>query len=277
MSRIGIMQGRLVPPIDNRIQHFPRMNWKDEFDLAAKANLDCIEWIYDMYGIDVNPLASDSGIKEIKSVISISGVQVLSLCADYFMDNPFVRVNMLELQDRMETLTWLMQRGQLLGINRIVLPFVDSSHIDTDIEMDSICKILEKVLLTSEKTSVEIHLETDLTPERFAKLLNRLSHPMLKVNYDIGNSSSLGYIPDEEFSAYGIYIGSVHIKDRLLGGSTVALGTGNADFPSIFDCLKRVRYSGDLILQVARGVSGEELTWAQNNRVFTLNYLQERL
>ncbi len=45
MPRIGIMQGRLVPPINNRIQCFPRDNWRIEFEYAAKAHLDCIEWI----------------------------------------------------------------------------------------------------------------------------------------------------------------------------------------------------------------------------------------
>ena len=28
---ISIMQGRLVPPIDGRIQTFPRERWRDEF------------------------------------------------------------------------------------------------------------------------------------------------------------------------------------------------------------------------------------------------------
>ena len=43
MTHIGIMQGRLVPPTDDRIQCFPRERWADEFELAAQAGLDCIE------------------------------------------------------------------------------------------------------------------------------------------------------------------------------------------------------------------------------------------
>ena len=61
MTHIGIMQGRLVPPTDDRIQCFPRERWADEFELAAQAGLDCIEWIYDLYGADVNPLATEFG------------------------------------------------------------------------------------------------------------------------------------------------------------------------------------------------------------------------
>ena len=50
---------------------------------------------------------------------------------------------------------------------------------------------------------MELHLETSLNPQRFAELLAKVPHPMLKVNYDSGNSSSLGYHPRDEFAAYG--------------------------------------------------------------------------
>ena len=36
------------------------------------------------------------------------------------------------------------------------------------------------------------------------------------VNYDTGNSASLGYDPSEEISVYGHRIINVHIKDRKL-------------------------------------------------------------
>ena len=36
MAHIGIMQGRMIPPTDNRIQCFPRERWADEFELAAE-------------------------------------------------------------------------------------------------------------------------------------------------------------------------------------------------------------------------------------------------
>ncbi len=62
------MQGRLVPPEENRFQCFPRSAWRDEFSLAAKAGLNGIEWIFDEYGEDVNPLTTDSGIAEMLSL-----------------------------------------------------------------------------------------------------------------------------------------------------------------------------------------------------------------
>ena len=61
---------------------------------------------------------------------------------------------------------------------------------------------------------------------------------MVKVNYDTGNSSGLGFIAKDEFAAYGDRIGSIHIKDRLRkpdgGVATKPLGEGSADFEDIF-------------------------------------------
>lgn len=276
MNIIGIMQGRLVPPVENRIQCFPRTNWELEFALAAQAGLSAIEWIYDLYGADVNPLATDQGIERMKSLADQHPVAVRSICADYFMDQPLVRASAAELEERLTTLLWLMRRAHRLRMSRMVLPFVDPSRIDTDEEMASVIAILRRILPVAEETGLELHLETSLTPSRFAELLDQLPHAMLKVNYDSGNSSSLGYNCREEFSAYGTRVGSVHIKDRIRGGATVSLGTGNTDFAALFDCLSQVRYTGDIILQVARDSSGDEVNWARQNRAFVLNHLWGR-
>jgi L-ribulose-5-phosphate 3-epimerase len=273
MTHIGTMQGRLIPPTDNRIQCFPRERWADEFALAHQAGLDCIEWIYDLYGADVNPLATDAGVKKIRDFSHHYEVKILSICADYFMDKPLVRASQAELDDRLNTFYWLLERGRLIGINRMVIPFVDASRIDTQAEIDEVVALLQSLLQKVEKTGIEIHLETSLNPSRFAELLARLPHPLLKANYDSGNSSSLGYAPRDEFAAYGNRVGSVHIKDRLRGASTVPLGKGDADFPALAESLRKVAYGGDFILQVARGTSGDEVAWARQNRDFVLKHI----
>ncbi len=273
MTRIGIMEGRLVPPYNNRIQCFPKDNWSQEFALAAQAGLECIEWIYDGHGLELNPFTSSAGLEQIKTFSQQSSVGVLSICADYFMENPLVRASVVELSERLQTLSALMRSCQVLMVNRIVLPFVDASQINTDEEFESVIEVLKKSLNVADETDVEIHLETSLAPARFAALLNRLPHPKLKVNYDSGNSASLGYHPFDEFRAYGSRVGSVHIKDRIKGGGTVALGSGNVDFPALGESLKKINYTGDFILQVARGITGEEVIWARQNHAFVVDFL----
>jgi hexulose-6-phosphate isomerase len=49
----------------------------------------------------------------------------------------------------------------------------------------------------------------------------------------------------------------VHVKDRVLHGTTVPLGTGNAKFERVFAALRRAGYRGDFILQTARAADGK--------------------
>jgi len=262
---IAIMQGRLVPPSDGRIQCFPRERWRDEFALAAAAGLGAIEWIYDAYGSDVNPITTDDGLGEMKTLSTQHDVAVRSVCADYFMELPLLRASEGEIAERVTVLDRLLRRSAKLGAVRVVLPFVDASRIDTEGELGDVVAVLERALPVLEETGVELHLETSLAPDRFADLLARLAHPMVKVNYDSGNSASLGYDPRAEFDAYGARVGSVHIKDRVRGGGTVPLGTGDADLDGVFECLRDIGYQGDFVLQVARGPAGDEVRWARAN------------
>jgi len=268
--KLGIMQGRMIPPTAGRFQCFPRGGWEREFPRAAEAGLDCIEWIFDAHGEDVNPIADSAGLARMRALTAATGVGVFSVCADWFMDFPLVRAEPAILAHRVEVLAWLLGRCQELGAGRVVIPFVDASRIDSPADLDQAVEALERVLPFAERTGVELHLETSLAPAPFKALLDRLPHPLLKANYDSGNSSSMGYAPAEEFGAYGDRVGSVHIKDRVRGGGTVPLGTGDADFEALFAALARVAYRGDIILQVARGAEGDEVAWARGNREWVL-------
>ena len=31
--KLGIIQGRLLPPVNDKIQEFPKDNWKEEFNI----------------------------------------------------------------------------------------------------------------------------------------------------------------------------------------------------------------------------------------------------
>ena len=214
VRRIGIMQGRLGPPEAGRFQSFPRTRWQAEFAAAAAAKLDAIEWIYDQFGADVNPIASDPGIAQMQALSQRCGVAVVSVCADYFMDRPIVHATDDALADLVARLYWLIDRCRRAGVRRMVIPFVDASRIATAEHEERVLALLREMLPLAERACVELHLETAFGPADFARFLEKLPHPMLKVNYDAGNSASLGYAPTEELSAYGERIGSVHIPSR---------------------------------------------------------------
>ena len=268
------MQGRLGPPESGRFQSFPRVGWREEFAAAAAARLDTIEWIFDAYGEDVNPICTDSGLTEIRRLGEIHGITVESVCADWFMDFPLTESNLAIAEPRWQRLAWLMRQAAALDINRIVVPFVDASAIQTASDCRTVVRGMHALREVIDATRVELHLETSLAPRQFADLLAQIAHPGIRVNYDSGNSASLGYLPSDEFAAYGECVGSVHLKDRRLGAGTVPLGEGDTDFVGLFRALTQWGYRGDFILQVARGTSGDEVEWARANAVTARGWIQ---
>lgn len=268
------MQGRLGAPEEGRFQSFPRQGWRLEIARAAQTGLRGIEWIYDLFGEGANPLETAEGREELRGLLERHGVGVVSICADYFMDRPLLRCSQVENAELIERLQWLLGICPELGVGRVVLPFVDASCIRDEAERDQVVANLRQVLPQAERHGVELHLETDLAPQAFRELLDLLEHPLVKVNYDAGNSASLGYRPEDEFAAYGARVGSVHIKDRRLGASTVPLGQGDTDFPSLREQLIKYDYRGDFVLQVARGEAGDEPRWLAGMAALAVGWLR---
>jgi len=268
------MQGRLSVPLNGRIQAFPAEHWQDEFPRAAEVGLDSIEWIYDLEDADNNPIASELGIERMWQLSTQHGVAVRSLCADYFMSRPLMRASDDERAERLARLEWLLHRSHRAGIKRVVLPFVDASRIETERDRSDVVEALAKVKPLLDLLELEVHLETALGPEAFRSLLKSIAHPRIKVNYDSGNSASQGFDPRAEWLAYGTLVGSVHIKDRIRGGGTVPLGSGDTDFEGLFAAIGKIGYRGPWILQTARGAEGQEVPWAIQNRDFLTNWLE---
>jgi L-ribulose-5-phosphate 3-epimerase len=269
---IGIMQGRLSPPEIGRFQSFPRNSWRQELMRAQEAGLAYIEWIYDDYGSSKNPISLEGGREELEKLKSESGIETPAICADWLMDFPLLRCSAEEQIHRERMLHQLLRWGTGIKASRLVLPFVDASAMRDQRERDIVLGVLERALPVSEETGVEMHLEADLGPDDFSRFLAQMPHPMIKVNYDTGNSSGLGFIASEEFDAYGDRIGSIHIKDRLRrsDGSieTKPLGHGSANFVDVFSSILRIGYSGGFTLQVARGQDGDEVDWARQQAAF---------
>lgn len=249
---IGIIQGRLSTPINNKIQAFPWNSWEEEFRIATKIGFDDIEFIFETENYLQNPLWTVEGINLINELVKETGVKVNHICADYFMENPFVRVSPENKNNNLEVLKKLMAQIVNLGVKNVELPMVDNSRIETEEEKSQIIEILRTIIPIMEKYNLGISLESSLPPTELKDLLVRLDHPLFSITYDTGNSSSLGYDTEEEILTFGRWISNVHIKDRILHGTTVALGTGSADFPKSFATFAKVGYSGPFTLQAAR-------------------------
>jgi L-ribulose-5-phosphate 3-epimerase len=277
--QFGMMQGRLSPPEDGRFQSFPRASWREEFARARASGLDYIEWIHDEYGRTANPIFSEAGLAEFDALKQEHGIATPALCGDWFMDFPLIRCTAEEREEREAHLHALIPVAARIGAKKMVLPFVDQSSMKTEDEKQTVRGVLRRALPIAEAQGVELHLEADFGPAEFAAFLREIEHPLLKVNWDSGNSSGLGFVATEEFAAYGERIGSVHIKDRYrkLGGGveTRPLGTGSADFVDVFKAIGSIGYRGGLTLQVARGADNDEVNFLKGQLEFVRPYAAE--
>jgi L-ribulose-5-phosphate 3-epimerase len=257
--KIGVMQGRLLPKYNGRYQAHPLGYWKDEFRIAKEIGLDSIEFILDYNDYMKNPLMSENGIKEILKTIEQSGVKVNSICADFFMEAPLHSNDDNVRSKSIEVLNKLIKCASIIGASDIVIPCVDESSLKTDNDQRRFELSLNNSIKNANKHKINLALETDLGPEEFKALIDKFDNENITVNYDTGNSASLGYDIDKEFKVYGHKISDIHIKDRVLNGGPVILGTGNVNFNNFLKNLEIIDFKGPIIMQAYRDDEGVEI------------------
>ncbi len=258
-NKIGVMQGRLLPKFEGRYQAHPLGYWKDEFFTAKKIGLKYIEFILDYNDFQKNPLMSEDGIFKILDVIQQTGVKVSSICADFFMEAPLHSKSRKISENSVIVLNKLIFNASKIGVKDIVIPCVDQSSLLNENDKETLIKNLKVPVDLASKYGINLALETDLPPKDFANLLNKFDSNHVTVNYDTGNSASLGYNIDEEFDYYGERISDIHIKDREFKGGSVFLGKGSVNFPLFYKNLSKIDFNGPIIMQAYRDYEGLEI------------------
>lgn len=256
-SRIGFMQGRLSPLVNGRIQAFPWDCWQKEFPIAESNGFRLMEWTLDQDRLRENPLLTLDGQAEIRALCQRHGLAIPSLTGDCFMQAPFWKAQGDERETLQRDFLEVADACAAVGISMMVVPLVDNGRLENVEQEDVLIAFLQSQARFLAGHGLRVVFESDFKPAELARFIGRLDHDLFGINYDIGNSAALGFNPAEELAAYGGRIVNVHVKDRVLGGTTVPLGKGNADFETVFSKLGRLGYKGFFILQTARA-SGED-------------------
>ena len=265
-KNIGFMQGRLSPIYENKIQCFPKSHWENEFSIANTLGLKKMEWTLDYEDLLKNPLLNISGQKKIKSLKKKYKIEIPSVTGDCFMQKPFWNEKNQHIRNILnQNFDLICQSCEKLSINFIVIPLVDNGKLENEYEENILIEWLISKYSFLKKSKINILFEMESKPKKIQKFIKNFESDVFGINYDIGNSASQGYNPIDEFEAYGERIKNVHVKDRLLGGSTVPLGEGAADFRNVFKCLHNISYTGNFILQTARSYN--------ENHSFVYHYL----
>lgn len=259
MARIGFMQGRLSPMVDGKIQAFPWQTWEEEIEVASRVGFSLMEWTVDAQRLRENPLLLRDGQSHIKKLMDSSNVEVQSVTGDCFMQAPYWKAEDEVRRRLLDDLDDILEGCAAVGMRFVVVPLVDNGSIENTDQRDSLVDGLLSRTERLARRKLQIIFESDLPPSQLAEFMSTFPASTFGINYDMGNSASLGFDPVAEMRVYGNRIRNVHVKDRVRGGSTVPLGDGATQFPTIFNELARCAYRGDYILQTARARDGDHL------------------
>ena len=248
-SNIGFIQGRLVKKVFDRIQAFPLSSWKDEIKIAIDNHFNIMEWTIDYDFFYENPIFKE---EDRNYFLEKKDFQIKSITLDFSMHVPFWKCVGSMKNEVIKRHLELIENISATNIEILVLPLVDNGSIENKEQEESLIKGLDIISKSLEKYNKKIAFESDYKPKDLKRLINKFDPNIYGINYDTGNSASLGYLVDDEIESYGNHIINVHIKDRLYKGTTVPLGMGSFDFKFFFNKVKQLDYDGNFILQTAR-------------------------
>lgn len=246
--KVGITQGRLSKPLNGKIQEFPTVTWKDEFENIKELGLDGIEWILTSDQFLNNPLLTELDLPK----------EILSICVDNIVnkkisENHFLYENLVPILNKMID----------INVKKIVIPLLEDSNVnDKKLRKKFIQNISQ---IANQYPEVEFCFEFETNIEIIMEILE--SRDNFYLTYDTGNFTSFyGKSVDHKslINLFGKKIKNVHIKDRDYYGNTKPFGFGNTDFDIIFETLKKNGYIENFILQLSRGENGKEKDYIKN-------------
>ena len=253
MNRIGILQGRLCPESVQKLQVFPLSAWEEECAWAESIGFDALELLVTKESLPSHPLLSDSGRSRLKELSRNHRLGFPSICGDLFKNRPFFRGPGAQQTESRNLLKRLIAAAAALRIQRILIPILEEASLRSELERAEFGAAVRKFLPDTEHHGIQLALETDLSAPEAKQLLKEVSHPLVTIYYDVGNAAALGRNPAQEIRFLGSAIAGVHIKDRLLGGPNVPLGTGRVNFSECFEALKEIGYEGPFVLETTPG------------------------
>jgi hexulose-6-phosphate isomerase len=234
--KLGVMQGRLLSPVNGHIQEFPP-KWKDEMVLVDELGLVGVEWLVTKSSYLNNPILE---------LNTFDTYPIVSVCLDNLVDNQI---------DNGEAVKDIISSCYSAGVRRFTIPLLEESSMVDDNRRKEFCNHIKDMgTLFSDAT---FSFEAELDIYKLDEIVYLCDN--FKVTYDTGNTTSFGLNHEDYINHYGDKISNVHLKDRTFDMKTVYPLTGDTDFTRIFELLKSIGYDGNYIIQTARGESGLEV------------------
>lgn len=249
MNKIGIIQGRLSARPFPKLQEFPWKSWEKEFQYAGEIGYDFIEWIFEANKYEDNPIWTADGRRKIKKQVAESGVPVCSVCADYFLENPFFRRKEYSLKHNISILRELIKKTREIGADTILLPVLENAEIRCLEDEKILAEAVYDVIPLLEEFGVKLGFETELRADVYLTLVSQFDNAFVGAYYDAGNCAACGYDMGHDMEVLKEHVINIHVKDRKKGGESVVLGTGDTNFADGILYLMQNGFIGNFVMQ----------------------------
>lgn len=131
--------------------------------------------------------------------------------------------------------------------------------VEEDVALDRLANALTRVIQRAEERFMTLAFEPEPgmfidTFERFAKLDERIKHPLFDLTVDLGHVHCIedGSVADH-IRRWGPRIANIHIEDMKKGvHEHLMFGEGTMDFPPIFEALRDVNFRRGVNVELSR-------------------------
>ena len=89
----------------------------------------------------------------------------------------------------------------------------------------------------------------EIPGEQYAAVIRGVGHPRVRAYYDCGNSTAQGFDIAQDVVPLLPLLEAVHLKDRVVNGTSQPFGRGAANFAGFFAVLAEAGYKGDFLTQ----------------------------
>ena len=194
---LGIIQGRLLSPVEGEIQEFPKDEWEKEFDLIKETGLSHIEWI--ITNKSFNDGVLDLDVREYSN--KISSVTCDNLINEGIFHSTFLMNQLKPICD------WVISNN----IKAISIPLLEESTI-TESNKENFYELIKWYGKTYSEIDFYFEMESDWgIPLELVKV-----SPNFFLIYDTGNITSCGFDHNEWIKHCHTFIKNVHLKDRTI-------------------------------------------------------------
>jgi L-ribulose-5-phosphate 3-epimerase len=172
----------------------------------------------------------------------VSGLEIASLATAEF--------NNIALKSEPRAAIWLhdaIDVARAVGVRVILVAQFNAGELRNDkTGVDRTVELLKELAPRAEKAGVILGLENYLNAEQNLHILSRVGSPAVKVYYDVGNSTDMGYDISKEIRMLKGEICEFHAKD-----GNHMLGEGRIDFAKVRAVMDEIAYSGWIQIEAA--------------------------